>query len=73
MRLLGSDGEGGSQDIFMVLAVLSKMLPAVNNTSPLADWDRFTAGVGSSVQLRVQGLCPLTLALNLVVYVIGAL
>lgn len=73
MRLLGSDGEGGSQDIFMVLAVLSKMLPAVNNTSPLADWDRFTAGVGSSVQLRVQGLCPLTLALNLVVYVLGAL
>lgn len=54
----------------MVLAVMNKIL---NNISPLVDWDGFTAGVDSSVQLRDQGLCPLTLALNLVVYVLGDL
>lgn len=73
MRLPGSDGEGGSQCIFLVLAVMNKMLPVVNNTSPLVGWDRFTADVGSSVQLGDQGLCPVTLALNLVVYVLGDL
>lgn len=52
---------------------MGKMLPVINNTSPLVDWDRFTAGVGSSDQPSDQGLCPLTLALNLVVYVLGNL
>lgn len=46
---------------------MSKMLPAVNNTSPQEDWDGFTAGVSN------QGFCPLTIALNLVVHVLGDL
>jgi len=50
---------------------MNKMLPVINNTFALIDWGRFTAGVGFSIQLRYKGLCPLTLALNLAVYLLG--
>lgn len=42
--------------LFMMLPEMGKMLPVVNNTSPLVGWGRFTAAVGSSVQLSDQGL-----------------
>lgn len=57
--------------MFTVLAAMNKMLPVINNTFALIDRGRFTAGVGSSIQLSDKGLCLLMLALNLAVYLLG--
>lgn len=55
----------------MALAAMNKMLPVINKVFVLIGPGRFMAGVGSSSQLRYKGLCPLTLALNLAVYLLG--
>lgn len=57
--------------VFMAPAAMNKMLTVINNTFGLKYQGRFSAGVGSSTQLRYKRLCPLTLALILAVYLLG--